>query len=47
MLTGEVMVFSIVTRPFVASSPEIGFQMPLRIRSIPPDKVVGAPDVCS
>ncbi|KAH9073373.1 cytochrome P450 [Lactarius deliciosus] len=38
---------NIVTRPIVASSPEIGFQMPLRLRRVPPDEVVGAPDVCS
>ncbi|KAH9048731.1 cytochrome P450 [Lactarius hengduanensis] len=38
---------NIVTRPIVASSPEIGFQMPLRLRRVPPDEVVGAPNVCS
>lgn len=28
---------NVVTRPFVASSPEIGSQMPLRVRRVPPD----------
>ncbi|KAI9443070.1 cytochrome P450 [Lactarius indigo] len=38
---------NIVTRPMVESSPEIGFQMPLRLRRVPPDEIVRAPDVCS
>jgi cytochrome P450 len=31
---------SIVTRPFLASAPEMGNQMPLRVRHVPPDEVV-------
>ena len=45
MLTGGIIVFSIVTRPLVVSSPEKRLQMPLRLRLVPPDEVVGAPKV--
>jgi hypothetical protein len=38
------MAFSIVTRPLVASSPDKGFQMPLRLRLVPPDVT---PEVCT
>ncbi|KAI9448918.1 cytochrome P450 [Russula earlei] len=31
---------NIVTRPFVASSPEMGNQMPLRVRHVPQDEVI-------
>ncbi|KAI0292841.1 cytochrome P450 [Multifurca ochricompacta] len=32
---------NIVTRPFVASAPEMGNQMPLRVRRVPPDENAG------
>ncbi|KAF8272636.1 cytochrome P450 [Lactarius quietus] len=38
---------NIVTRPLVASSPEKGFQMPLRLRHVPPDVIVGDPEDCT
>lgn len=33
---------SVVTRPVVVSAPEMGNQMPLRVRRVPPDEIVKA-----